>query len=501
MSSPIQNKVVLRVLGSLLSMFSITMLPPVVVGLIYQDGAILPFILAFITTLLTGLVLLWPVRTENASLRLRDGFVVVVMFWTVLSVFGGLPFLLSPELDLSVAAAIFESVSGLTTTGATLIVGLDELPHSILFYRQQMQWLGGMGIIVLAIAILPMLNIGGMQLYRAETPGVNKDKLTPRIAGTAKALWYIYLGLTTTCALAYYFAGMNLFDAIGHSFSTVAIGGFSTHDSSIGFYESTKIEMIAVVFMLISGVNFALHFMVVRGLSNRKNRGIRTWSLKNLAFKQYSQDEEFRVFIGMLVVLTVIASTYLYTTNTSDLSDSAVDGLFHVVSIGTTTGFTSAEYFNWPGFLPVLLLFASFVGGCAGSTGGGMKVIRVLLLFKQGQRELKRLLHPSANIKVKVGTRAIPNQTIDVVWGFFATYLALLALALLLLMANGLDQETAFSAVVACLNNLGPGLGQVAANYSSLSDFSLSVLSMAMLFGRLEIFTLLVLFTPAFWKS
>jgi len=483
MSSPIQNKVVLRVLGSLLSMFSITMLPPVVVGLIYQDGAILPFILAFITTLLTGLVLLWPVRTENASLRLRDGFVVVVMFWTVLSVFGGLPFLLSPELDLSVAAAIFESVSGLTTTGATLIVGLDELPHSILFYRQQMQWLGGMGIIVLAIAILPMLNIGGMQLYRAETPGVNKDKLTPRIAGTAKALWYIYLGLTTTCALAYYFAGMNLFDAIGHSFSTVAIGGFSTHDSSIGFYESTKIEMIAVVFMLISGVNFALHFMVVRGLSNRK------------------KDEEFRVFIGMLVVLTVIASTYLYTTNTSDLSDSAVDGLFHVVSIGTTTGFTSAEYFNWPGFLPILLLFASFVGGCAGSTGGGMKVIRVLLLFKQGQRELKRLLHPSANIKVKVGTRAIPNQTIDVVWGFFATYLALLALALLLLMANGLDQETAFSAVVACLNNLGPGLGQVAANYSSLSDFSLSVLSMAMLFGRLEIFTLLVLFTPAFWKS
>jgi len=501
MSSPVQNKVVLRVLGSLLSMFSITMVPPVIVGMIYQDGAILPFILAFITTLATGLALLYPVREENASLRLRDGFVVVVMFWAVLSVFGGLPFLLSPELDLSLAAAIFESVSGLTTTGATLIVGLDELPHSILFYRQQMQWLGGMGIIVLAIAILPMLNIGGMQLYRAETPGVNKDKLTPRIAGTAKALWYIYLGLTTSCALAYYFAGMGWFDAISHSFSTVAIGGFSTHDASIGYFDSSKIEMIAVLFMLISGVNFALHFMVFRGLSNRKNRGVKTWRIRNLSFKQYFQDEEFRTFLGLMVVMTIIASTYLYFTGTSSGQDSLLDGLFHVVSIGTTTGFTSTEYFNWPGFLPVLLLFASFVGGCAGSTGGGMKVIRVLLLFKQGQRELKRLLHPSANIMVKVGGRAIPNQTIDVVWGFFATYLALLAFMLLLLMANGLDQETAFSAVVACLNNLGPGLGQVAANYSSLSDFSLTVLSMAMLFGRLEIFTLLVLFTPAFWKS
>jgi len=501
MSSPVQSKVVLRVLGSLLSMFSITMLPPVLVGLIYRDGAVLPFVLAFIITLVTGLLLLWPVKNEKASLRLRDGFVVVVMFWTVLSVFGGIPFLLSPELNLSVAAAVFESVSGLTTTGATLIVGLDELPHSILFYRQQMQWLGGMGIIVLAIAILPMLNIGGMQLYRAETPGVNKDKLTPRLAGTAKALWYIYLGLTTTCALAYYFAGMPLFDAIGHSFSTVAIGGFSTHDASIGFYDSNTIEMIAVLFMLISGVNFALHFMVVRGLTSRKNQGIRSWSLRNLSFKQYREDEEFRVYVGLLVVLTLIVSIYLFATDTSGAYDSFINGLFHVVSIGTTTGFTSAEYFNWPGFLPILLLFASFVGGCAGSTGGGMKVVRVLLLFKQGQRELRKLLHPSANIMVKVGGRAIPNQTIDVVWGFFAAYLALMAIMLLLLMANGLDQETAFSSVVACLNNLGPGLGQVSANYSSLSDFSLSVLSVGMLFGRLEIFTLLVLFTPAFWKS
>jgi len=481
----IQIKAVQRVLGILLALFSVTMLTPVLVAVLYKDGAVWPFIGGFFTTFLTGVALFAPVRKQEIQLRLRDGFVVVVMFWGVLGVFGALPFILYPELNLSIAAAIFESMSGLTTTGATLIVGLDHLPHSILFYRQQMQWLGGMGIIVLAIAILPMLGIGGMQLYRAESSGPNKDKLTPRIAGTAKALWYIYLCLTIMCALAYMWAGMDAFDAIGHSFSTVAIGGFSTHDASIGHYNSVAIEMVAVLFMLISGVNFALHFTAVRSSS----------------LKSYIADEEFRTFIGLAATLTIIVSFYLYFTGTSGPSDSFFNGLFHVVSIGTTTGFTSEEYFNWPGFLPVLLLFASFAGGCAGSTGGGMKVIRVLLLFKQGQRELRRMLHPNATIKVKVGGRPVPNKVIDVVWGFFASYLALCVVMLLLLMAAGHDQETAFSAVIACLNNLGPGLGEVAANYASLEDFSLVVLSFAMLFGRLEIFTLLLLFTPAFWKK
>lgn len=481
----IQIKAVQRVLGILLALFSVTMLTPVLIALIYKDGAMWPFIGGFFTTLLTGVALFAPVRKQEVQLRLRDGFVVVVMFWGVLGLFGSLPFILYTELNLSIAAAVFESMSGLTTTGATLIVGLDHLPHSILFYRQQMQWLGGMGIIVLAIAILPMLGIGGMQLYRAESSGPNKAKLTPRIAGTAKALWYIYLGLTIACALAYLWAGMTPFDAIGHSFSTVAIGGFSTHDASIGHYNSVTIEMIAVLFMLISGVNFALHFTAMR-----------TKSLKS-----YIADEEFRTFIGLAAALTIIVSSYLYFTNTSGIRDSFFNGLFHVVSIGTTTGFTSEEYFNWPGFLPVLLLFASFVGGCAGSTGGGMKVIRVLLLFKQGQRELRLLLHPNATIKVKVGGRPMSNKVIDVVWGFFAAYLALCVVMLLLLMAAGHDQETAFSAVIACLNNLGPGLGEVAANYAGLEDFSLMVLSLAMLFGRLEIFTLLLLFTPAFWKK
>lgn len=479
-----QRRVIQRVLGILLALFSVTMLSPALIALIYKDGALVPFLGAFGVTLVTGLALYWPARHCAARLLPRDGFAVVVGFWGVLGVFGGLPLYLHSPLNLSVAQAVFESMSGLTTTGATLIEGLDTLPHSILFYRQQMQWLGGMGIIVLAIAVMPLLGIGGMQLYRAESPGPTKEKLTPRIAGTAKALWFIYVGLTVCCAAAYYFAGMSLFDAVGHSFSTVAIGGFSTHDASIGYFESRSIEMIAVVFMLISGVNYALHFLTFR-----------RWSLGH-----YLIDAEFKAYVKILGTLTLITCLYLAFTGTAGFSDSFFDGLFHVVSIGTTTGFTTREYFNWPGFLPVLLLFASFAGGCAGSTGGGMKVIRVLLLFKQGYRELVKMLHPNARIHIKVGRNTMTNQHIDVVWGFFAAYVALLTLGLLMLMAAGLDQETAFSAVVACLNNLGPGLGDVGENYSQLGSYSLVVLSLAMLFGRLEIFTLLVLFTPAFWN-
>ncbi len=486
---PVQLRVVQRVVGVLLTLFSITMITPVLVGIAYGDQvhALTPFIRAFLATVAVGLLLYLPVRNYETELRIRDGFLIVVLFWAVLGIFGGLPFYLYSPLDLSVASAVFESMSGLTTTGATLIVGLDLLPKSILFYRQQMQWLGGMGIIVLAVAVLPLLGIGGQQLYKAETPGINKGKLTPRIASTAKALWYIYLGLTILCAVAYWAAGMTFFDAVSHSFSTVAIGGFSTHDRSIGYFDSTAIEMIAVVFMLISGVNFALHFAATR-------------HLPNLNLRHYWKDEEFRTYIYIALTLTVVTSSYLFITETSEWRKSIRDALFHVVSIGTTTGFTSEEYFNWPGFLPVLLLFASFAGGCAGSTGGGMKVVRVLLLFKQGQRELHRMLHPYSTVVVKVGRTTMPSHMIDVVWGFFASYVVVLAVMLLLLMAAGLDQESAFSAVVACLNNLGPGLGIVAANYSSLGDFELGVLCFAMLFGRLEIFTLLVLFTPAFWK-
>jgi len=476
-----------RILGILLMLFSITMLPPILVAFIYGDGAQASFALAFVVTLSTGLIFWLPVNRSRRELRLRDGFLVVVLFWTVLGLFGALPLALYDGLGMSFTDAAFESISGLTTTGATVITGLDQLPHSILYYRQQLQWLGGMGIIVLAVAILPMLGIGGMQLYKAETPGPMKDsKLTPRITETAKALWYIYLGLTVTCALAYWFAGMNGFDAIGHSFSTIAIGGFSTHDASIGYFNSSLIELVAVIFMLLAGMNFALHFL--------------SWG--SFSMRPYIQDSEARFYLGLLFLVAVVTSAYLYFTGSIEDPVKAFEhGVFQTVSIGTTTGFTTTGYASWPGLLPVLLLFISFVGGCAGSTGGGMKVIRFVLLLKQGLREITRLVHPSAQIPVKIGSKVMSDRVINSVWGFFSAYVAMFVIIMVILMATGLDQVTAFSAVAACMNNMGPGLGDVAAHYGGISDVAKWVLCFAMLLGRLEIFTLLVLLTPAFWRK
>ncbi len=457
------------------------------IDVLYQEQAFDSFARSYFILLGTGLVIWLPVKNVKKELRLRDGFVVVVLFWFILSMSGSLPFIFNEQIDISITDAVFESVSGLTTTGATVLMGLDELPHSILFYRQELQWLGGMGIIVLAVAVLPMLGIGGMQLYKAETPGPIKDnKLTPRITETAKALWYIYLSLTAACAFAYWFAGMSVFDAISHSFSTVAIGGFSTHDESLGYFDNAAIDIVAIIFMFLGGVNFALHFLVFR-----------SWNLKS-----YVKDTEFKVYFSVLCIVSIITVSYLQiTSSTAGFSESLLQGVFHVVSIGTTTGFAASEYYLWPTFLPVLLLFTSFIGGCAGSTGGGMKVIRVILLLKQGLREMTRLIHPSALITVKIGKKPVDNSVIDAVWGFFATYVAVFVIMMLLLMAAGLDQITAFSAVTATLNNLGPGLGEVASNYASINDFSKWVLSIGMILGRLEIFTLLVLLTPAFWRK
>jgi len=473
-------------MGLLLMLFSLTMLPPALVGVLYGDGAVIPFVTAFLFILITGVIFWLPVRSYRKDLRLRDGFIIVVVFWVVWGIAGSIPLLLSESPVISFTDAVFESLSALTTTGATVITGLDELPHSILFYRQQLQWLGGMGIIVLAVAILPMLGVGGMQLYRAETPGPMKDsKLTPRITETAKALWYIYLGLTVACALAYWLGGMDVFDAVAHSFSTVAIGGFSTHDASIGYFNSPLIESIAVVFMLLAGMNFALHFVAWRSLS----------------VKPYLLDPEVKAYLFILILVAIVTSAYLYITNTYDTLYGAIHhGVFQAVSIGTTSGFSTAEYYYWPGFLPVLLLFTSFVGGCAGSTGGGMKVIRVLLLYKQGVREITRLIHPNALIPVKVGGKALSERVINAVWGFFSLYVASFVILMLLMLATGHNQVTSFSAVAACMNNLGPGLGDVGANYAGINDAAKWVLCFAMLLGRLEIFTLLVIISPAFWR-
>lgn len=482
-----QYKVIQRVLGLLLMVFSLTMLPPIVIGWTMDDPDILPFGKSFALLLIGGLLLWLPVYRERAELRSRDGFLIVVLFWVVLGLSGSLPLILSEAVDLSVTDAVFESMSGLTTTGATIIIGLDSLPRSILFYRQELQWLGGMGIIVLAVAILPILGVGGMQLYRAETPGPMKDaKLTPRITETAKLLWYIYLVLTILCAMAYRVAGMEWFDAVSHSFSTVAIGGFSTHDSSLGHFDNSAIEAVAVVFMLLSGVHFGLHFIAWRSAS----------------VMGYVRDSEFRAYVGLMAGLAVVSTVYLYYNATYDsFLQSLRHSLFHVVSIGTTAGFTTTGYSEWPGFLPVLLLFASFIGGCAASTAGGMKVIRFLLLVKQGIREVNRLIHPNARISIKINRNPLPENVMQAVWGFFSVYIAVFVVFMLVLMAQGHDQITAFSAVAATLNNLGPGLGEVAGTFKSLDDFSKWWLCLAMLMGRLELFTMLVILTPAFWRK
>ncbi len=474
-----------KILGVLLMVFSLTMLIPMGIAVAYSESTLKAFSFGFLITIATGAIGWYPYRHHKQELRTRDGFLITAMFWTVLGLFGALPFYLTPSLELSVADAVFESVSGLTTTGATVITGLDHLPKSILFYRQQLQWLGGMGIIVLAVAVLPMLGIGGMQLYRAETPGPVKDtKLTPRITETAKALWYIYAGLTLACFLAYWVAGMTAFDALCHSFSTVAIGGFSTHDASIGFFDNALIESVAIIFMILSGINFGLHFIVWR----------------NRQIMHYFTDPEFKFYITILISGFVITSVVLIYSNTYEPLHALRVGLFEVISIATTTGFATAEFSQWPGALPFLLFLAAFLGGCAGSTGGGMKVIRVLLLCKQGLREVKRLIHPNGVFAIKVGNTPISNRVIEAVWGFFAIYMLVFVFMMMGLLATGLDQVTAWSAVGATLNNLGPGLGEVAIHYGDMNTSAKWILCLSMLLGRLEVFTLIVIFTPMFWR-
>ncbi|MDN3647743.1 TrkH family potassium uptake protein [Reinekea marina] len=481
-----QFRLIIRILGLLLMVFSLSMLPSAVVSLIYDDGAHNAFVLGFLLVLCAGFIMWYPVRNRRKELRTRDGFLITVMFWVVLGVAGSVPLSLAPSVDLTYTDAFFESFSGLTTTGSTVITGIDSLPKSIQFYRQQLQWLGGMGIVVLAVAVLPMLGIGGMQLYRAEIPGPMKDsKLTPRIAETAKALWYIYLTLTIVCALAYWAAGMSFFDAIAHSFSTVAIGGFSTHDASIGYFDSATIEMIAILFMILSCANFGLHFAA--------------WHSKSIS--HYLKDPEYRFFLFIAFGLMALASLVLWGTHTYNLSDSARYGMFVSVSLLTTTGYGTADFSTWPLFLPFLLFMASFVGGSAGSTAGGMKAIRVLLILKQGMREVKRLIHPTGVFPVKIGKRPVSNRVVESVWGFFSVYIMAYALIFFGLLATGLDFETTWSAVGSSLNNLGPGLGEVALNYGSIPDTAKWLLCFAMLLGRLEIFTLLVILTPQYWRK
>jgi len=484
-----QFRSIIRIVGMLIGLFSLTMLPPIFIALLYGDGGAGDFLAAFSITLIIGFALWVFNRNSKEELKVREGFFIVVLFWITLGSIGAIPFLMSSDIKMSMASAFFESFSGLTTTGATVIENLNNVPKAILFYRQMLQWFGGMGIIVLAVAILPMLGIGGLQLYRAETPGlVNDAKMTPRIAETAKALWSIYLSLTVACLLSFWLGGMGLFDAVCHSFATVSIGGFSTYNDSIGHFHSTVIDFITVVFLLVSGINYTLHYS--------------SFSAKTFSVKIYQSDPEVRFFLGMQLLLTIICYLVLRHHDTyNSIEESFSRALFQSVSISTTAGFTTTSFSNWPLFIPVLLLCSSFIGGCSGSTGGGIKVIRILLLSLQGVREVKRLVHPKGVFKIKLGNKALPDRIVEAVWGFFSAYLLVFCACVLALLATGMNELSSFSATIAMLNNLGPGLGAIAVHFNTVGDASKWVMIITMLFGRLEIFTLLVLFTPVFWKN
>ena len=477
---------VLRILGLMLMMFSLSMLPPIGVAIGYQDGHAHVFAISFAVVAVIGVMLWLPVRHIRRDLRLRDGFLVVAMFWFFLALAGATPLFITDVPALTFTDAVFEAVSGFTTTGATVIAGLDSLPPSILYYRQQIQLFGGIGIIVLAVALFPVLGIGGMSLYKADTPGPFKDqKLTPRITQTAKALWGIYAALTAACALAYWLAGMTPFDAIGHAFSTVSTAGFSTHDASFAHFDSAAIDAIACVFMFAGGTSFVLHFAVARGRD--------LWL--------YWRDTEFHAYFLLMAVMVGGATVYLWLAGEFEtLASSFRHASFQVVSIQTSTGFLTTGFADWPGPIPTFMMLMTLVCACAGSTSGGMKVIRWLIVFRQGVAELKRLVHPSAEIPVKLANRPVPERIVLGVAGFFAMYFIVFAILLFLMMLFGLDQVSAWAAVAATINNVGPGLGEVAWTFRDVPDSVKWVGTVGMLIGRVEIFAFVLLLTPAFWQ-
>ncbi len=476
---------VLGIVGFFCVLFSLSVIPPALVSLWYSDGEANHFALSFVAIFTLGLVLWLPARGRLSDFKRRDGFIIVTLFWVVLSLLSAIPLALSPHFNF--VDAFFEAVSGFTTTGATVIIGLDQLPPSILFYRGELQWLGGMGLIVLAVAMMPVLGIGGMQLYKAEAPGpMKEDKLKPRLAQTARTLWLIYTGLTLACALSYWFAGMNMFDAIVHSFATISTGGFSTHDASFGFFNSPMIDAIGIVFMLAGGINFAIHYYALAGFTLRP----------------YWHDTEVRAFLVIIVVAVIVIAFVLWLLGTYEHPyDAMINSIFEVVSVITSTGFGTADFSSWPSFLPVMLIFMSFIGGCGGSTAGGIKVSRVLLLLKYGTREIHYLIHPHALRPLRIGDQIMSRRVNEAISGFFSVYVVTFALLTLVMMAAGLDQVSAFAAIATCMNNLGPGLGEVAVTFSSVSDFGKIIGSLAMLLGRLEIFTMLVMLSPAFWHD
>jgi len=476
-------KGVVWTLGILIVLFGFGMLAPALVAVYYQSGYAGEFVLAGLLVAMLGVVMMSWGGGAPEQLSHKDGFLIVALAWVVLSLLGSVPFL-TTGVTPSVIDALFESTSGLTTTGATILSGLDALPRSILFWRSMQEWLGGMGIIVLAVAVMPLLGVGGMQLFRAETPGPVKDKLTARVTETAKVLWFIYLGITFVAAACLWLAGMGLFDAVNHAMTTVAIGGFSTHDASIGHYDSLWIRGVIVFFMLLAGINFTLHFVALR---------------KGFSVTTYLRDEEFMSYIKWIFALILLIA--LVTISTGKGSWDEV--IFNTVAIATTTGFAVSDYGLWSPGVTMLLLMAMFVGACSGSTGGGMKVVRVLLLFRQGMREVRRLIHPHAIIHVKIGRQSVEGSVVQALWGFFVLYMVCFAIIAVLVAMTGVDMTTAISAAAAAITNTGPGFGAVgpSSTYAALPDMAKVILMLGMVLGRLEIFTFFVLLVPEFWRK
>lgn len=476
-----------KIFGILLIVFSLSMLPPMAISLWYQDGGWIAFFIGFLVTVATGFICWFCCRNAKSELKARDGFLIVAIFWIVLSIFGAIPLMIVWHPHLSFTDAVFETVSGFTTTGATVLTEIDYLPHAVLYYRQQLQFLGGMGIVVLAVAILPMLGIGGLQLYRAEVPGPAKEsKITPRLTQTAKALWYIYVGLNVLCAFAYWAAGMTPFDAIGESFATISTGGFSQHATSFAYYHSASINAIATLFMFLGGTNFTLHFV----------------AMQRRSLEYYWKDTEFKVYLCIASFAVIITTGMLLLYHVyPHVGDAFINALFNTVSIMTTTGFLSAPFYEWPTFVPVMLLITGLIGACAASTSGGIKIIRAVLLYKQGTKEMQRLIHPNAVITTKLGKKILSDDLMQAVWGYISVFLVIFIILALALMATGLDLTTAIGGLICCIANIGAAVGtDIVQGFGSTNIPCKWILIFAMLIGRLELFTLLVLFSPAFWR-
>ncbi len=479
---------VIRALGMLLVVFSFAYILPVATAWIYHDASEMwDFLLAMVWTMAAGVLMWLLTRRHKGELSIRDGYLLVVGMWTTMPAFATLPLLLTID-GLSFTDAYFETMSGLTTTGASILSGLDNLAAPVNLWRHELNWLGGMGIIVLAVAVLPLLGIGGRQLFKAETPGPMKDSaLTPRITETARNLWLVYCMITVVCILLLKLAGMNWLDAVCHAFATMGLGGFSTHDASVGYFNSPLIEFILIVFMLLAAMNFATHFLAVRG------RTLRVYWL----------DKEGLATLGVIIASCFGIGFFLWWKGVyPDFLTALRHASFNLVSMATDCGFASVDFNQWPIFAPMWMLFLSCVSASSGSTGGGIKMVRTLILFKQAGREFIKLLHPAAVNPMKIGGSVVPNNIVFAVLGFIFLYFMTVATLTFVLLISGLDFISAFTAIIACINNAGPGLGAVgpAGNYSGLTDFQTWVCTLAMLVGRLEIFTFLILFTPRFWR-